>query len=94
MLTTLLKEKSNYKIKIGPSNTKYHLVKELYENCLFFSTKNQFINKTNIKKIKCKTSNSRQSTFNLLIELTRDCQQNIQELISMLISHHLFGILF
>jgi ubiquitin carboxyl-terminal hydrolase 34 len=87
LLTALLKERPEFKEKIGSKNSPVQLVSHLFTKCLFFdSSRADSADKTRLV-IKFKSAESRNAAYTLLLELANNCMINTFEICLLVLAH-------
>ncbi len=86
LLTALLKERPEFKEKIGPKHSPVQLIYHLFTKCLFFDPNRVSSDKSQLV-IKFKSLESRSAAYALLLELASGCLINTFELCSLVLAH-------
>jgi hypothetical protein len=67
------------------------LIHEVFNECLFAIPTQQSRSRGGIAPPKCKSRESRQCAFDLLLELVNGCAPNLHELLELMLPYHRFG---
>jgi len=86
LLTALLKERPEFKEKIGPKHSPVQLIHHLFTKCLFFDPNRNNADRSQLV-IKFKSSESRAAAYTLLLELASGCMINTFELCLLVLAH-------